>query len=201
MSDVLADYRIDAKRAALLVIDMQRGFVEEGAVMEVPGGRAIIPNIRRLIAACRAASIPVVYTRFIWSPGVPNLIGELHDQHKPPLSCCLEGHPSAEVVQDLAPRDGDLVIDKHGYDAFFGTPLDGALRSAGRDQIIAAGVMTDVCVLATVASALHREYRATAVSDAAATLWDDVQRVALDLIRRCYGRVLSTAEALAEIGR
>jgi ureidoacrylate peracid hydrolase len=201
MTDILRDYRLEAHRAALLVIDMQRGFIEAGAVMEVPSGRAIVPAIGRLVEACRAAGIPVAFTQFIWSPSVPNLIGELHSQHKPPLSCCMEGHPSAEVVPELAPRAGDLVIRKHGYDAFHDTLLDDLLVGRGRDQLIATGVMTDVCVLATVTAALHRQYRVTVVSDATATLWDEVQRLSLDLIRRCYGRVQSVEDVLAEIRR
>src|SRR5262245_45473103 len=184
MTDILQDYRFEVERAALLVIDMQRGFIETGAVMEVPSGRAIIPAIRGLVEGCRSSAIPVVFTQFIWSPKVPNLIGELHSQHQPPLCCCMEGHPSAEVVPELAPRPGDPVVRKHGYDAFHATPLDELLRSRRRDQLIATGVMTDVCVLATATAALHREYRVTVVSDATATLWDEVQRLSLDLIRR-----------------
>ena len=184
------DFKKD--RAALIVVDMQRGFLDEGAAMEVPPGRGVIPNIRRLIDCCRDVDVPIIYTRFVYSPKVPNLIGELHSQHKPPICCCMLGDESVEIVPELQPTASDLVVDKHGYDAFHNTNLDYALRSLKREQLIVTGVMTDICVLATVTSALHHEYQAWVVSDGTATLWDDVQGFALNLCRRAYGYVETT---------
>ena len=191
-------FAFQADGAALIVVDMQKGFLEEGAAMEVPPGRAIIPNIQRLIAGSRSANVPIIYTRFVYSPKVPNLIGELHSQHKPPICCCMLGDKSVEVVPELRPHASDLVVDKHGYDAFHNTNLDYALRSLKRRQLIVTGVMTDICVLATVISALHHEYQVWVVSDATATLWNNVQEVTLDLCRRAYG-VVEATEAI--IGR
>ena len=192
-------YRIKPQEAALLIIDMQRGFLDQGSVMEVPGGRAIVPNVRRLIDTCYAARMPVIFTWYVWSPKVPNLIGELHSQHKPPACCCMEGHESVEMVPELAPSQGDLVLKKHGYDAFFQTRLDYALRSSRKDQLVVTGVMTDVCVLATVSSALHREYRVTVVSDGVAASSQEAQKVTLDLISRSFGRVATTEDLVREI--
>ena len=199
MSDVLSTYHLTPQNAALLVVDMQRGFLDVGAAMEVPAGREATAPILALAAEFRRVSAPVVYTRVVWSPNVPNLVGELHPRHKPPISCCMEGDPSIEIVEALAPQPGDLVVDKHGYDAFHETRLDYALRSLGCTHLLVTGVMTDVCVLASVASAMHREYRVSVVSDAVATKWDDVQRMTLDLVARCYGRVVTSEEALAEL--
>jgi ureidoacrylate peracid hydrolase len=189
-------YEFDKDTVALLVIDMQKGFIEEGAAMEVAPGRGIIPNIQQLVSSCREQQIPVLYTRFVYSPKVPNLIGELHDQHKPPIGCCMLGHSSAEIIPDLMPDANDIIIDKHGYDAFHNTHLDYALRSINRKQLIFTGVMTDVCVLSTLTSALHHEYQLWAVSDATATLWENVQEVTLDLVERAYGVVDSTNSIL-----
>lgn len=199
MAEFLDTYALSADTAALLIIDMQRGFVDEGAAMEVPTGRDIIPAVSALAGEFRARAAPVIYTRFVWSPTVPNLVGELHALHKPPASCCMEGHPSVEIVEELRPHTGDLVVDKHGYDGFRGTRLDYALRSLGRTRLAVAGVMTDVCVLATVTSALHHEYRVSVVSDGVATKWDDVQCMTLALVSRCYGRVITMEEARGEI--
>ena len=63
---------------------------------------------------------------------------------------------SADTVPDLAPRAGELVVRKRGYDAFAGTPLDGALRARNVTSLVVTGTMTDICVLATVIGALHR---------------------------------------------
>ncbi len=185
-------FDLNRDQAALIIVDMQKGFLDEGAAMEVPPGRAIIPNIQRLIACCRSANVPIIYTRFVYSPKVPNLIGELHAQHKPPTACCMLGDDSVEIVPALQPDSSDLVVDKHGYDAFHNTNLDYALRSLKRGQLIVTGVMTDICVLATVTSALHHEYQVWVVSDGTATLWDNVQEITLELCRRAYGAVERT---------
>lgn len=189
----------------LLVIDMQRGFVERGEAMEVPAARDIVPAIRRVVGAFRAKTLPVIFTEFVYSERVPLRVGALHPEHRPavpgaptghgfPSSSCLEGHPSADTIDDLAPRPDELVIRKHWYDAFAGTPLDGSLRARGVTSLVLTGTMTDICVLATVVGAFNREYRVTVVEDGVATLWPEVQRVSLDIVRRAYGRVVSSKE-------
>ena len=69
-------HRLQPERTALLVIDMQRGFLEQGAALEVPQGRAIIPNLQRLIGACREQGVPVIFTEFVYEPSVPCLRGD-----------------------------------------------------------------------------------------------------------------------------
>jgi ureidoacrylate peracid hydrolase len=145
---------------ALLVVDMQRGFVGRGEAMEVPAARDVVPTIQRLLAMFRDHRRPVIFSEFIYSERVPLLVGELHPEHRPappgapkglgrPSSSCLEGDPSAETIRELARAD-ELVIRKHWYDAFAGTPLDGALRARGVSSLVVTGTMTDICVLATV---------------------------------------------------
>ena len=99
----------------------------------------------------------------------------------------------------MAPKENELVVQKHGYDAFFATNLDPALRSRGISTLVVTGVMTDICVLATVTAAVHREYRVIVVNDAVATLWPEVQKIALDLIERAYGWVATTEEVLKQM--
>jgi ureidoacrylate peracid hydrolase len=195
-------------RTALLVVDMQHGFLDPGAALEVPPARAIVPVIRGLLELFRARGLPVVFSEFVYSPAVPLLVGELHPEHQPapggaaggfgsPSSSCLEGHPSAHTVAELAPRPGELVLRKHGYDAFAGTPLDGALRARQISSLVVTGTMTDICVLATVMGAFHREYRVTLVEDGVATLWPEIQHATLDIVRRAFGRVVP-ARAVAD---
>ena len=69
-------HRLRPGRTALLVIDMQRGFLEPGAALEVPAGRAIIPNLRQLIEACRERQVPVIFTQFVYATAVPCLRGD-----------------------------------------------------------------------------------------------------------------------------
>ena len=118
-----------------------------------------------------------------------------------PSSSCLEGTPSAETVPALAPGPDEPVFRKRGYDGFAGTSLDGALRARGVTSLVVTGTMTDICVLATVIGALHREYRVSVVEDGVATLWPEIQRATLDLIGRAYGRVVTSKEIAAQISR
>jgi ureidoacrylate peracid hydrolase len=207
MSDRAATFervlRLEPGRTALVVVDMQRGFVEPGQAMEVPPARDTVPAITALLEAFRAARLPVLFTAFVYSPDIPLLVGELHPEHRPaaagaprgfghPSSCCLEGDRSAEVIDALKPREGEAVIRKRWYDAFAGSDLDGALRARDITSLVVTGTMTDICVLATVVGAFNREYRVTVVEDAVSTLWPEIQRATLDIIGRAFGRVVSS---------
>ena len=200
--------RLEPGRTALVVVDMQRGFLDPGEAMEVPPAREIVPRVAALIALFRRRRLPVVFSEFVYSPRAPLLVGELHPEHRPappggptgfgrPSSSCLEGHPSADTVPELAPRADELVVRKHWYDAFAGTVLDGALRARGVTSLVITGTMTDICVLATVIGAFNREYRITVVEDGVATLWPEIQQATLDIIGRAYGRIVA-AKTIAD---
>ncbi|MGH7278944.1 MAG: cysteine hydrolase family protein [Candidatus Rokuibacteriota bacterium] len=204
--------RPEPGRTALLVVDMQRGFVEPGEAMEVPPARDIVPAVRALVDGFRARQLPVIFTEFTYSPAVPLLVGQLHPEHLPaapgaprgfglPSSCCLEGDPSARTIEALAPRPDELVVRKRWYDGFAGTELDGALRARGVTSLVLTGTMTDICVLSTVVGAFNREYRITVAEDGVATLWPEIQRATLDIVGRAFGRVVSSKEILDEISR
>jgi biuret amidohydrolase len=197
-------------RTALMVVDMQRGFLDPGEAMEVPPARETVGAIQTLLALFRARRMPVVFTEFAYSESAPLLVGRLHPEHQPakpgaprgfglPSSSCLEGTPSADTVPELAPRPGELVIRKRGYDAFASTPLDETLRARNVTSLVVAGTMTDICVLATVIGAFHREYRVTLVEDGVSTLWPEIQRATLDIIGRAYGRIATTKEISDQI--
>jgi ureidoacrylate peracid hydrolase len=203
--------RLEPGRTALVVVDMQRGFVDPGQAMEVPPARDTVPVIRTLLDAFRAARLPVVFTAFVYSPDVPLLVGALHPEHRPappgaprgfglPSSCCLEGDPSVEVIDALKPLEGEPVIRKRRYDAFAGSDLDGALRARAITSLVVTGTMTDICVLATVVGAFNREYRVTVVDDAVSTLWPAIQRATLDIIGRAFGRVVSSKSVIDTLG-
>lgn len=203
---------LDPARTALLVVDMQRAFVEPGQAMEVPPARDVVPRIQELIGIFREKGLPVVFTEFTYSPAAPLLVGELHPEHRPaapgaptgfglPSSSCLAGEDNARVIPDLAPRADELVIRKHYYDGFNGTVLDGALRARGIRTLVVTGTMTDICVLGTVIGGFNREYRMIVVEDGVATLWPEIQRATLDIIRRAYARVLSAKELSDELAR
>jgi ureidoacrylate peracid hydrolase len=210
-------HRLRPGRTALLVIDMQRGFLEPGAALEVPGGREIIPNLGGLIDACRRRSVPVIFTQFVYETAIPCLRGDPFGmEHLParpgeptgfgrPSGNCLvppgaePGPDSGEIVTDLAPRPGDLVVRGHTYDKFYGTALDLALRGQDIRYLVITGVVTEICVNCTLLSAANRDYRVTAVCDGVAGPCPDLQDACFEIWRRKFARLRNAEEIIAEI--
>jgi biuret amidohydrolase len=210
-------HRCNPRRTALLVIDMQHGFLDPGASLEVPKGRGIVPNIRQLMDCCRALGSPVIFTQFVYSPAVPCLRGDPFGiEHLPaqrgqptgfgrPSSNCLIGLPagqgleSADIVPELAPGADELVIPGHTYDKFLGTPLDLALRSRGLTHLLITGVTTDICVNCTVLAAANRNYRVTVATDGVATIDDALQDACLRIWARKFARLRTTAQIVSEL--
>ncbi|HLS90998.1 MAG TPA: isochorismatase family cysteine hydrolase [Limnochordia bacterium] len=195
---------------ALIVVDMQKGFLDDGAALKVPEGRALIPVINRVIRALRRWGAPVVFTQFVYDPQVPSLFGELHPEHKPPQpnqptglgrpsGCCLLGDESAELHPDLERQPSDYVLQKLGYDAFYQTPLDDYLRLKGVRTLMLTGVLTDVCVWHTVSGAVHRNYKVVVLKDAVATLSAEAQRSTLNSLAWSVARILTADQAIAEL--
>jgi nicotinamidase-related amidase len=222
MSDKLKriehSHRLSTDGSALLVIDMQHGFLDEGASLEVPKGREVIPNVRKLIETCRRKGVPVIFTEFVYATSIPCLRGDpFGPEHLPSepekptgygyaSSNCLvgpdagEGPESAGTIDVLEPLESELVIQAHTYDKFYGTHLDLALRSLGIDRLMVTGVTTDVCVNATLISASTRNYRVTAVTDGMATIHDHIQDACFQIWANKFARLKLTEEVITELG-
>ena len=202
-------------KTALLVIDMQRGFIDEGASLEVAAARDIIPNISSLMNVSRRKKIPVIFTEFVYAVNVPCLRGDPFGiEHLPveansgfgrPSSNCLIGHnagsgiESADTVDALKPHPEELIIRGHTYDKFYGTPLDLALRSQEISHLLMVGITADVCVNATLIAATQRNYRVTAVTDAVASPWPELPEACFKIWRSKFARLKTTDEILSEI--
>jgi len=202
--------KLEPKRTALLIIDMQKGFMNPGEAMAVPPAWDIVPTIKELAEFCRQKGIPVVYTEYCYNENIPILLGDLHPEHKRavpgeptgfgrPSSCCLEGEENVDTIPGLKPEPGEAVVRKYWYDAFNQTALDGALRSKDIKSLIITGIMTDICVFATIVGAFNHEYKMVVVKDATATLWPNIQEATLDIIQRAYARVTTAKEVKDEI--
>jgi ureidoacrylate peracid hydrolase len=198
-----APWHFDAGRAALLVIDMQKDFVDEGAIMEVPMARAMVPEMARIIDACRKASIPVIYTRHVLSDRFD--ISPLEVAYQPRLrkGGMREGSDGVEIVSAIAPKVDDTIIDKHRYDAFHNTRLETVLRTIRGpgevDTVIIIGTVTNICCESTARSAFMRDYKVVFVSDANGGLDETSQRATLDIIGKVFGRVMTGAELTARL--
>jgi isochorismate hydrolase len=125
---------IDAKKTAMIVVDMQNDFVASGAAMETPAARAVVPKLAEALNICRDAQIKVIYTAHVHRRDGCDM-GLFDDMH--PLianrAALVDGTPGVDIYPELAPAPGEHVIKKHRYSGFFGTDLDIILREWGVD--------------------------------------------------------------------
>lgn len=202
--------RLDAAHTALLVIDMQRDFLDpQGyaarAGVDVARLRTTIAPVRRLLAAARTGGMRVIFTR---------------EGHRPDLADCppaklarsraagaeigsagplgrllVRGEWGHDLIEDMNLGAGEVVIDKPGYSAFHQTELDQILRGSAIQTLIVCGVTTEVCVHSTVRAATDLGYHCITVSDACAASEPQLQQPALAMIGvegGIFGQVLES---------
>ncbi len=183
--------RIRPDDTALLVIDMQRDFVDPGAVQATPGAPGLIPVINGLAGWARRHGVPVIFTQEMHRPDQSDYGIELEFD---PVHC-LEGTPGCELAGGLDVRPDDHRIRaKRRYDAFHGTDLDLLLRARQVRNLICCGVTTHVCVMSTVFSARHRDYRVLVPRDAVAAVSYDHQAAALLCMSDVFAYITTTEE-------
>jgi nicotinamidase-related amidase len=141
------------EQPALLVIDMLNDFVLEGAPLEVPATRTILPFVQDQISKARTHHIPLFYLCDAHEENDPEFLRMGWPPH------ALAGTRGAEIVDALRPLAGDSIITKKSYSGFFGTSLDQALHDRSITELMITGCVTNICVLYTVADAVQRGYR------------------------------------------
>jgi nicotinamidase-related amidase len=162
--DVDPRVRVDPARSALIVVDMQNDFVKEGGVLRVPGAAATIPQIVHLLELARDSGMRVVFSQDTHDPGDPEW--KIWGEH------ARRGRWGWQIVDELTPRDGELVVQKVRYDAFYGTSLDHFLRLWKIDTLVICGTVANICVHYTAASAALRWYQVIIPRDAVSALVD-----------------------------
>lgn len=169
------EMKLAKDKAALLVIDMQRFFLEPGSSAFTCGGLAILPTLRRLIAAFRRAGRPVIYTRHVHHPDGSDagILGWWWDD------MCREGSPESEVHGEIAPLPGDKVVFKHRYSAFYNTDLETVLRCLGVEDLVISGVMTNLCCETTARDAYCRDHRVFFLADGTGTVSEEMHLASL----------------------
>jgi nicotinamidase-related amidase len=162
--------KIDPSRTVMIVVDMQNDFVAEGAPIETPAARAMVPKLAEALALCRDVGVRVIYTAHVHRRDGCDM-GLFDDLHPviESRAALVDGTAGVEIFPDLAPRVGEHVIKKHRYSAFFGTDLDIILRGWGIETVIISGTTTENCCHATARDAMFRNYRVVFLSDATAT--------------------------------
>ena len=210
---------LTTEKTALLVIDMQRDFLDPRgygakAGLAIKPLQGAIGPVSRLLDAARAAGLMIVHTR---------------EGHVPDLSDCppyklarsrnagaeigsagplgrllVRGEPGHDFIDELRPAVGEVVIDKPGYSAFAHTDLDHRLRVRGIDTLLLSGITTEVCVSSTLRDAVDRGYQCITIEDACASGSRDLHDAALRMIAvegGIFGTVSSSDKIAAALGR
>ena len=164
---------------AVLVVDMIRGFCEEGHPLYVGNAaREIIPNIQRLLEREIAKETSILYLCDQHAPDDPEF--ELFPPH------CVIGTPEVEVITELSCYPGDI-IPKTCYSGFYNTILDKRLKDIAPEKLIVCGVCTDICVLFTVADARNRQYHVDVPIDCVASFNKNAHEFALKHMKKLLG--------------
>ena len=196
-------YRFPAGRTALVVIDMQRDFVEPGGFGETLGNdvsllTAIVPTVRALLDLFRVEGWPIVHTRESHSADLADCPPAKRDRGAPSLRIgdvgpmgriLVRGEPGNDIIPELAPLAGEIVLDKPGKGAFYATALGDILRLKGITHLIFAGVTTEVCVQTTMREANDRGYDCLVVEDATESYFPAFKAATLAMIRAQGGIV------------
>ncbi|MEL7609625.1 MAG: isochorismatase family cysteine hydrolase [Bacillota bacterium] len=185
--------KIRKEDCVLLIIDMQNDFIAEGAPIECPGGRAIIPHIRQLKAWANESGIPIIYTQEGHRKQKVDFGLEL-ERSEP--EHCLEGTAGIEIVEGLTPDGSDYVIKKRRYSAYYQTDLEILLKGLKRKVVIITGAATNVCVYASALETQQRDMYAVVVSDCVAGTSVDLHEAFLRNIDYVIGDVVEAGELM-----
>ena len=193
--------------AALIVIDMQRDFVLPGGFGASLGNDVsrltrIIPDVARLLAVARRAGMLIVHTRECHRPDLADCPPAKLNRGNPSLRIgdpgpmgrvLVSGEVGADIVPELAPAEGEIVLDKPGKGAFYATALGEMLRLRGITHLLLAGVTTEVCVQTTMREANDRGYDCLLLEDATESYFPEFKSATLAMIRAQGGIVGWTA--------
>lgn len=171
-------------KEALLIIDMLNDFVLEGASLEVPDARKVIPAIKDEVNKARAQNIPIIY------------ICDAHEKEDKEFSKfgwpahAVKGTKGAEVVDELKPEKDDVVIEKTTYSGFYNTKLDETLENLGVNSLRLTGCVTHICIMFTASDAVLKNYKVTIVEDGVAGLSREDHDAALRIMKNVLGATI-----------
>ncbi len=201
-------------RTALIIIDMQRDFLEPGGFGETLGNdvsllKAAVGPLKSVLAAARASGMLVIHTREGHRPDLSDAPPFKIERGSPskrigdpgPMGRILvRGEPGQDIIPELYPIAGEPVIDKPGKGAFFQTDLELTLKNCAIENLIVTGVTTEVCVNTTVREANDRGYRCVVLGDCCASYFPEFHEMGLKMIKAqggIFGWVSGSKEMLA----
>jgi nicotinamidase-related amidase len=211
-------FELDPARTALVVIDMQRDFVEPGGFGSALGNdvsllRQTIAPIAAVLEASRSRGLAVIHTREGHRPDLSDLPRAKLERGRPTLRIgddgpmgrlLVRGEAGHGIIPELAPAAGEPVIDKPGKGAFYATDLEAILRSRGVAHLVVCGVTTEVCVHTTVREANDRGFDCLVLSDGTGSYFPEFHRAALEMIAAqggIFGWVTNSAALLAALNQ
>jgi nicotinamidase-related amidase len=191
------DIDLDPAKTALIVIDMQRDFIEPGGFGESLGNnvallQAIVPTVGRLIAGFRAAGVPVIHTMECHKPDLSDCPPSKRERGSPSLRIgdegpmgrlLITGEPGTAIIDELAPLASEIVIEKPGKGAFYATELGDILKRLGTRQLVFAGVTTEVCVQTTMREANDRGFDVVLAVDATESYFPEFKAATVAMVR------------------
>jgi len=208
-----APLNVDLAHAALVIIDMQRDFLEPGGFGAALGNdvsrlKVAVEPCRDVLAACRRRGVTVIHTREGHRPDLSDAPRHKVERGDPSMRIgapgpmgriLVRGEPGHDIIPDLYPIGGEPVIDKPGKGAFCQTDLDLVLRNRGIDTLFVCGVTTEVCVNTTVREANDRGYRCVVLSDCCGSYFPEFHDMGLKMIKAqggIFGSVTSSRALL-----
>ena len=207
---------VETGRTALLIIDMQRDFLEPGGFGAALGNdvsrlKAAVGPCANVLAAARRAGILVIHTREGHRPDLTDAPPMKVERGDPALRIgapgpmgriLVRGEPGHDIIPELYPTAGEPVIDKPGKGAFYQTDLELMLKNRGIDHLLVCGVTTEVCVNTTVREANDRGFRCIVLSDCCASYFPEFHHMGLKMIKAqggIFGSVSASAPVIAAL--
>jgi len=190
-------YRFELPRTALVIIDMQRDFIEPGGFGESLGNNvalleAIVPACQAVLGAWRSAGGLVVHTREAHQPDLSDCPPAKRERGQPALRIgdvgpmgriLVAGEPGNQIIPALAPAAGEIVIDKPGKGAFYATGLHETLQARGITHLVFMGVTTEVCVQTSMREANDRGYDCLLLEDCTESYFPHFKAATVDMLR------------------
>lgn len=206
------DFSLDRTRAALVVIDMQRDFIEPGGFGATLGNdvsrlTAIVPTVAGLIGLFRREGLPIVHTREAHAPDLSDCPPAKRLRGEPGLRIgdkgamgriLIAGEPGNQILAELAPIEGEIAVDKPGKGMFWATGLHETLQARGISQLVFAGVTTEVCVQTSMREANDRGYECLLITDATESYFPEFKAAAIEMIV-AQGAIVGWAAPLAAL--
>jgi nicotinamidase-related amidase len=162
--------QLSTVNSALIVVDMQYFFLDPSSPSFTCGGLPILPKIKKIIHAFRKEGRPVIFTRHVHHPdGLDaGIMGWWWE------GMCKEGSPESEIHQDISPKPNEKVVFKHRYSAFYNTDLETILRCLKVEDIVIAGIMTNMCCESTARDAYYRDFRVFFLADGTGSITEEM---------------------------